>query len=162
MKDFRDTNFIFVIGFWLLSLLSAVILFIVINETFAEGKFLGFKLGGGIAGCIVIYLILTRSYLQFKRNDLEIHLRKFEGKEPENINTAIFYYRVVNSKKPDEWIKAEFIVQIQDKFIVIPNISFTDIVEIKLEASNGIWKSDKITSSKRHILLNKANDIDNH
>ncbi len=58
----RLFQLIVVIAIWLVSLGSALLLFWLVDETFAEGEFMGFKIGGGIAGCIAIFLLLYNRY----------------------------------------------------------------------------------------------------
>ena len=147
-------NAIIIILFWLISLGSAFLLFLFLDSYVFTESFMGFKAGGGVAGCILIFILLMKKYenLNYK-SEVEIHLRDFIGEEPKNLKDCKFEYRSINNPINKRWKEAEFITQDKDRFIYVPNIGITDIIELRIIAENGTWKSDKVQSSKRHLLF---------
>ncbi|MCD4842901.1 MAG: hypothetical protein K8R25_00240 [Methanosarcinales archaeon] len=152
-----NRNLTTVITIWLISVFGAIALFLIIDATLATGEFLGFKVAGGLAGSIVIFLLLFRSYRLLGRSNLQVFL-VFNGEEPVSIEQSKITYQLLNGDKNDEAKSAQLIEQFGQKYILIPNINLDDFVQIKIEADNGIWVSDKVVSSIRHLKFKRLED----
>ncbi|MGD2035720.1 MAG: hypothetical protein PVF73_11720 [Bacteroidales bacterium] len=150
-------NAVIIIVFWIISLGSAFLLFLFLDSYVFTESFMGFKAGGGIAGCILIFILLMKKFesLNYK-SEIEIHLRDFIDEEPLNLKNCKFEYRILNKTLYKSWKKAEYITQDKDRFIYVPNVCISDILEFRIIAENGTWQSDKVQSSKRHLLFSKT------
>jgi hypothetical protein len=130
---------------------------LIIDGTLATGEFLGFKVAGGLAGAIVVFLLLFRSYRSLGKSDMQVFF-VFNGESPTSIEQAKITYQLISGNKTSETKPAQFIEQFDQKYILIPGISFDDYVQIRIEADNGIWISDKVVSRVRHLKFKQLRE----
>jgi hypothetical protein len=82
----------------------------------------------------------------------------FNGESPTSIEQAKITYQLISGNKTSETKPAQFIEQFDQKYILIPGISFDDYVQIRIEADNGIWISDKVVSRVRHLKFKQLRE----
>ena len=143
-------NLVTVITIWLVSVAAAIALFLIVDATLATGEFLGFKVAGGLAGAIVSFLLLFRSYRALGRTDLQVHF-VFEADDVPPLDNAKVSYRVM--RRPDTWVPTPVIKQFDQRFVRVPAIGFDDVVQVRVDAKTGSWISDLVESRVRHLLF---------
>ncbi len=152
-----NRNLVTVIVIWIISVLAAIGLFLIVDATLAAGEFLGFKVAGGLAGAIVVFILLFRSYTSLGRSDLQVYF-VFDEKPPKSIEKAKITYQFTKSYSTSKAKPAQLIEQFGQKYILIPDISFEDYIQIRIEADDGIWISDNFTSRVRHLKFKRLRE----